>query len=277
MYHDLAREKEKSSKFDTLERPPFQVVNRNGGAPVVIVADHASRHIPPVLNRLGLSEMLTHRHIAWDAGSEAVATHLSEYFDAPAVVAGFSRLVIDPNRYVDNLGSIPTKSGGFRIAGNENLPTEEVKHRQDTYFWPYHDAISDVLAAVLARDRVPVVISVHSFTPAFDHTPRPWQIGVLWDRDERISRPLIDALSGHKGLCIGDNQPYSAKSPYGFTMDIHGEIPGYPHVLLEIRKDLINFPKGARQWASLISEALAPILADERLYRCDPRQCEVLP
>ncbi len=256
--------------------PPFRVVNPRGAAPLVIVADHASRYIPAALNRLGLPESLTHRHITWDVGSEAVAVHMAEYFGAPAVVAGFSRLVIDANRYIDGPDSIPKKSGGFRIPGNDHVTPKEAKRRQNTYFWPYHDAIAGVLGGIVSSGRVPAVISVHSFTPAFDRTPRPWQIGVLWDRDRRLANPLIEALRQHGGLCIGDNQPYSAKSPYGFSMDIHGEIPGYPHVLVEIRKDLINFPKGARQWAQLICDALAPILADERLFRCDPRPCEVL-
>ena len=36
---------------------------------------------------------------------------------------------------------------------------------------------------------------------------RPWQVGVLWDRDDRLAPPLIAALRA-ENLIVGDNEPY---------------------------------------------------------------------
>src|SRR5262245_9487583 len=74
---------------------PFDIVNPNGNAAIVIVCDHASNAVPPALGDLGVRAEDLQRHIAWDIGAMPIATRLAEIFDAPAVLCGTSRLVID--------------------------------------------------------------------------------------------------------------------------------------------------------------------------------------
>jgi predicted N-formylglutamate amidohydrolase len=259
---------ERDWQFSPEDAPPVEVFNTTGRSPVILLCDHGSNAIPQALNGLGLSEQLRHRHIAWDIGTFQVARYLSARFDAPMIRCGFSRLVIDPNRSPGHPQSIPEQSDGFTIPGNVALGPDEIARRRRRFFEPYHRAIEKRIRHMQARKLVPALISIHSFTPALScNTPRPWHIGVLWNRDDRIARPLIERLDLHPEVCVGDNKPYHANDPEGYTLPTHAERRGCPHVLIELRKDLIREHEGAHQWAVTLGDALAPILEDPRLYR----------
>jgi predicted N-formylglutamate amidohydrolase len=242
--------------------PPFETVNDAGRAPILLVCDHASRSVPKALGDLGLPPTAFDRHIAWDIGAADVARHLAEAFDAPLVLSGYSRLVLDPNRATDNPTSIPAVSDGQRVPANENLPAPERARRIAALFEPYHAAIAAALATFARRRVVPAVVSVHSCTPVFQGFARPWHVGVLWNQDGRLARPLIERLAAMKGIVVGDNQPYSGQGGEGYTMKRHAEAAGLPHVTLEIRQDLIDTRRGARKWAKVVAGALAPLLGD---------------
>jgi predicted N-formylglutamate amidohydrolase len=242
-------------------------VNQTGRAPVLLVCDHASRAVPKALGDLGLPPTAFDRHIAWDIGAADVAGHLAEAFDAPLVMSGYSRLVLDPNRATDNPTSIPAVSDGQHVPANDGLAPAERARRIAALFEPYHAAIAEALAAFKRRRVVPAVVSVHSCTPVFQGFARPWHVGVLWNQDARLARPLIERLAMIKGVVVGDNQPYSGQGGEGYTVKRHAEAAGLPHVVLEIRQDLIDTRRGARKWAKVVAEALAPLLADPALRR----------
>jgi predicted N-formylglutamate amidohydrolase len=127
------------------------------------------------------------------------------------------------------------------------------------------------LAAFKRRRVAPAVVSVHSCTPVFQGFARPWHVGVLWNQDERLARPLIERLAtlsvAGKGIVVGDNQPYSGQGGEGYTVKHHAEAAGLPHVVLEIRQDLIDTRRGVRKWSKVVAEALGPLLTDPALRR----------
>jgi predicted N-formylglutamate amidohydrolase len=251
---------------------PVEVCNPQGTSPVLLTCDHASRAVPQALGSLGLEdEALLHRHIAWDAGAADVAAHLSARFDATLIKGGYSRLVIDLNRHPGDTASIPETSDGYLIPANQRLSATQILQREELFFWPYHDAVDHATQRIRQRGQVPVLLSVHSFTPApaSNPAPRPWHVGVLWEGDTRISLPLLERLHEEPDLCVGDNKPYHARNPAGFTVDVHAVAHGYPHVTLEVRKDLINTPEGASRWAQRLGDILASVLADESIYRIE--------
>ena len=94
---------------------------------------------------------------------------------------------------------------------------------------------------------------------------RPWQLGVLWNRDPRLAEPLLTRFRAYPELCIGDNEPYSGRN-VGFTMNTHGGAAGLPHVEVEIRQDLLADTVGCAYWAGVIGDALTAVLRDEALY-----------
>lgn len=249
--------------------PPVSVVNEGGKGDCLLLCDHASHDIPQSLGGLGLGPADLARHIAGDIGAASVARHLSARFDAPVVLAGFSRLVIDCNRSLDDPTSIPLISETTVIPGNRVVSAAERKRRAEACFEPYHRRVRGFLDGFAARGIVPLILSIHSFTPVFKGVARPWHFGILWNRDPRVPKPLIDGLARAQGVVVGDNEPYSGRDEYGYTIASHGAERGLPHVLIEVRDDLIRDEAGVARWAGILGDALTPILADPALRRVE--------
>lgn len=250
------------------EPRPFDLVNSGGKAPLLLLCDHATRFIPRALGRLGLDERALARHIAWDIGIAEVTRRLAARLDAPAVLSHFSRLVVDPNRRLDNPTLMPEISDGTVIPGNRDLDPAARQARIDTFYRPYHAAIADQLAALMSAGRVPVLISMHSFTPVMHGVARPWEIGVLWNRDPRLPLPLMERLRA-AGFVVGDNEPYSGADGHGYTQHTHADSRGLANVLIEVRQDLIDSEAGVALWADRLGAALEAVLADPVLYRIE--------
>ncbi len=249
------------------EPPACSVYNENGGARVLLVADHASNRVPGELDGLGLDEAQRRTHIAWDIGSAMVARRLADRLDAPLVQAGYSRLVVDLNRSLSDPTCMPEMSDSVRIPGNEGLTEAQRHQRVHGIFLPYRQMVDRQLHRIRERGTIPALIAVHSFTPIMANQRRPWHIGILWDKDPRIPVALMTQLRRHPDrLVIGDNQPYSGRHPADYTIDHHAEAAGLPHVSLEFRQDLVSTEEGATRWADVVHECLAPILADDALY-----------
>jgi predicted N-formylglutamate amidohydrolase len=247
--------------------PPFTVHRFDGAAPVLVTCDHASNLVPRALDRLGLSDDALARHIGWDIGAAQVTRDLAELLDAPAILAGYSRLVIDCNRELDDPSSIAETSDGTAIPGNRGLTAAARAARRHDIFTPYHAAIADWIAGRRAHGTVPVILAIHSFTPEMGGTKRPWHVGILWENDPRLPLPMLAALRADPALVVGDNQPYSARDPSGYTVEQHAVAAGLPHAAVELRQDLVANQAGAARWAAILADALRPILAKPELYR----------
>lgn len=245
--------------------PPATLLNPDAGGPLLLVCDHASRVIPKALGDLGLDEEQLCRHIAYDIGAAALTRALAARFGAMAVLSGFSRLVVDPNRDLEDPTAIPVVSDDVVIPGNRALDADAQARRVDAIFRPYQEAVGAAVSTIRARGHVPVMVSVHSFTPAMRGVARPWHIGVLWDHDPRLAVPLMEALRRDGRWCVGDNEPYSGRDTTGGTVETHATPAGYPNVLLEVRQDLIATPEGVDLWAGILADALEPILASPDL------------
>jgi predicted N-formylglutamate amidohydrolase len=248
--------------------PPVEVANAGGRAGAVLVCDHASCAVPAVLDGLGLDDAYLRRHIGWDIGAGDVTRRLATLLDAPAVLAGYSRLVIDCNRPPGTPASILGVSDGVEIPGNHDVDEAAVEVRIDACFRPYHETITETIARLGARDgRPPAVISIHSFTPVLDGSERVWDVGVLWHRDGRIAKPLMSALAAERDICVGDNEPYSGRLPIPYSIPVHAEVGSLPHVTVEVRQDLVDTHRGAETWSHRLAAALGAALADPGLHQ----------
>lgn len=235
---------------------PFDLVEGDRGKGLVLVADHAGRALPDEYGALGLPASEFDRHIAYDIGVEKVTRELAALLGAPAVLANFSRLLIDPNRGEDDPTLIRQLYDGTVVPGNYPMTAEERERRLERFYRPYHDAVASMAASVAEASGVaPFLFSVHSFTPVMQGVARPWHVGILWDSDDRAPKPLIEALSAEADLVVGDNEPYDG-ALRGDTMFKHAIVNGFAHALVEIRQDLIADNTGAVAWAN----RLAPIV-----------------
>jgi predicted N-formylglutamate amidohydrolase len=231
---------------------------RSGGRPVLFICDHASNRLPESYGTLGLAPELLQTHIAYDIGAGTVARTMAEAFDAPAVLARWSRLLIDLNRGADDPTLVMKLSDGSVIEGNARADAREIARRTAGYHEPYHAAIAGEIDRFCARGLVPSVVSIHSFTPAWKGRQRPWEVGVLWDRDARLAKPLMESLAA-SGFVVGDNEPYSGELEND-CLYRHGTMNGLPHVLIEIRQDLIGTDERAQAFALRLKPVLASAL-----------------
>ncbi|HEY1721131.1 MAG TPA: N-formylglutamate amidohydrolase [Magnetospirillaceae bacterium] len=244
---------------DHADPQAFSVIHPRASAPLLLVCDHASPRIPYGLRDLGLPRAEIERHIGWDIGAAEVTRRLADELRATAVLSGFSRLVIDCNRSTDDPTSIPAVSDETIVPGNAMLTAVEREHRAQAWLHPYHRAIDKHLTRLERIHPVAAVISIHSFTPVLnDGAPRPWSVGILWNRDPRLA-PLVMTALRAKGLQVGDNEPYSGHGP-AYTIDTHAAVHGRPHITFEIRQDLISDGPGTRKWGRVLAEVLRPVL-----------------
>ncbi len=245
------------------ESEAFEALNSGAQSNVLILCDHASNRVPSAVNggSLGISEADMNRHIAYDIGARATALLVAKALGAPMLASRFSRLVIDPNRGEDDPTILMKIYDHTIIEGNRHADAAEKQRRIEAYHRPYHAAIEAALAKVTARGETPVLISIHSYTPQLNGRPkRPWHVGVLWDKDPRIPVPLMEKLRQTPGIVVGDNEPYSGELR-GDTMYFHATRHGHPHVLIEVRQDLIDTPEGQAKWAGILAKPLAEIIA----------------
>jgi predicted N-formylglutamate amidohydrolase len=226
----------------------------------VLLCEHASNRIPEAYAGLGLGPRDLGRHIAWDIGAADLARGLSRRLDAPLVLSGYSRLLIDCNRPPGAPTSIPARSEDTDIPGNLGLDAGERARREAAYFAPFQAAVARLLDRRAAARRRTVVVGVHSFTPVFLGVARPWLAGVLYAGAERFGRALVERLGAELGpTAVGDNEPYRIEpEEHDYTVPVHGDARRLDAALLEVRQDLIASAAEADAWAA----RLAPILAD---------------
>ncbi len=242
----------------TSSKPAYQIFNQNCNSKFLILCDHATNHIPMSISQTSL-DLTSHdlnRHIAYDIGAKETALELSKSLNAPLISTNFSRLVIDPNRAKNDPTAIMQIYDGTIIAGNRDLSLKQIDKREQEFYDPYHNAINNFLINKKKQGLAPCIVSIHSFAPKLKlQTSRPWQIGVLWDRDTRMSELVIKELAKLKNLCVGENEPYSGRLK-GDTLSKHATANKLLHVLIEIRNDLISDKTGQKFWAKTIKSVL---------------------
>jgi predicted N-formylglutamate amidohydrolase len=246
--------------------PAFETANPDGDPSLLLLCDHASNAVPREINGgdLGLPAEDMARHIAHDVGARGLTLGLAERLGCPAVLSTFSRLVIDPNRGEDDPTLVMKLYDGSIIPANRVVDGAEAAERLNAWHRPYHRAVREAIDRAEAAGARPAILSVHSFTPQFRGRPkRPWHVGVLWNRDDRLVAPLLAGLRAEGDLCVGDNEPYSGRLA-GDCMDTHGTRRGLPHALIEVRNDLIAAPEGQAAWADRLARIVPRALAEMR-------------
>jgi predicted N-formylglutamate amidohydrolase len=246
---------------EDLGAKPYRLIEGDASTGLLILCDHAENTIPEAYGTLGLKPEDLHRHIAYDLGAAAVAERLAEALGTPAILSRYSRLLIDPNRGLDDPTLIMQISDGLIVPGNVGLAPEEQQARIERYYQPYHQAIERAVETGIALGKPPVIVSVHSFTQALKGTPRPWAVGVLWDKDPRLALPLLEALRALPGIAVGDNVPYSGQLK-GDTLYRHGTARGLAHALVEVRQDLILGAESQAEWATRLAHVLRQVLSE---------------
>ena len=235
------------------QTPAFLTRHLDGDKRFLLLCDHASNYIPPELDSLGLPPSELARHIAYDPGALPVAMRISKALGCPLVASQFSRLLIDPNRGLDDPTLVMKLSDGAVIPANAAVDPFQDKAqwqaRVDAFYRPYTQAIETALARAKADGIAPIIMAIHSFTPVWRGAPRPWQMSVLWDKDDRLKQ-VVDGYMGELDeVCYGDNVPYSGRLKED-CLYRHGTRNGLAHALIELRQDEVADAAGQDKWAA---------------------------
>lgn len=237
------------------EPSPIGVYNPCEKGDFLFLCEHAQNRIPISLNTLGLPQSEIDRHIGWDIGALETATALADRLQSQLFFQQYSRLIIDCNRPLDSRELIPAISETTEIPGNQQISETQRQQRIDHIWRPYQQSIRNYLNRQPSKGII--IVSVHSFTPVFRDTKRPWQIGLLFNRCPDTAYALRERLLFYDpGLNIGMNQPYDICDQDDYTIPVFGEAMGFAHVLIEIRNNLINNSKSRKKWIELFSKAL---------------------
>ena len=249
------------------EPGPFQVLNPLAVEPILLVCDHASCRFPKSLGDMGLDPFARRCHLAVDIGAGPLTEKLADSLGVTAVLAQYSRLVMDCNRQLMDPSAFLQFGDGILVPGNRNLHPSDKELRARILYWPYHEAVDKQVQRLRATGPLPAFIAIHSFTPVMNGESRPWEIGVLWDTDTRLRDFFLEDFTA-AGYNVGDNQPYSGKAPQDFTIDHHAEEVGLPHIGIEIRQDLIDDEGGVEIIANVMHKIIESI--PERLIKTGP-------
>jgi predicted N-formylglutamate amidohydrolase len=229
--------------------PAFELIGVPKPGGLLIIADHASNYVPDTID-LMIDSRFLNDHVAWDIGVDPVSRLIAKHSNCTAILGANSRLVVDLNRDHNEASVIPQRSDGIDIKGNTFSP-EMHADRLKLYYHHYHDKI----AACLRDARPALILSLHSFTPQLASKPdeaRPWDIGILYNEDDRAARlaiPMLQAL----GLNVGDQLPYSGKL-LNATMNRHAEANRIPYLDVEMRQDLVSNSAGQARFADILTE-----------------------
>jgi predicted N-formylglutamate amidohydrolase len=237
---------------------PVELVNAGGASPFVLSCEHAGRAIPESLGDLGVAPHEMERHIAYDVGAEGVSRRLAEMLDAPLVLQRYSRLVVDSNRPFEAPDCMPAVSDGTAVPANARLSESARMQRFAEIHQPFHAALAGLLDRRAEGGQPSVLVSVHSFTPRLLGGPdRPWELGVLSNRDGSFAGRFLAAFqAANPKVVSAHNEPYLVEDVSDYTIPVHGEQRGLPHLLLEIRNDLIADDAGQARWAKLVGDTL---------------------
>jgi predicted N-formylglutamate amidohydrolase len=250
---------EKDLELEFAQGAPVEVVNPSASAPLLLVCEHASNHIPTEFADLGLDPATRQSHVAWDPGAMAVATHLGALLDARLVAGTVSRLVYDCNRPPEAPDAMPAHSELFDIPGNANLGNAERAHRSQTIYAPFRAA----LAASLTQAPQPrALVTVHSFTPVYMGKSRAVELGILHDEDSRLADEMLRLAPQFMKMDVQRNAPYGPENGVTHTLRLHGIGNGILNVMLEIRNDLIVTGDQQRNVAGRIARLLSESLTN---------------
>lgn len=231
-----------------IDHEVFRLIGTPRFGGILVVSDHASGLVPDDID-LGIASELLNQHIAIDIGVAEVGALMAQRPGIAAFQGNISRLVCDLNREPHAPAVIPIASDGHAIPGNAIDHAAHLE-RLSRFHAPYHAALADLLNSAPPA----LILSLHSFTPHLAAHPdeqRPWQVGVLYNKDDRAARIAIPLLEA-EGLSVGDQLPYSGKL-LNYTMNRHAEADGRPYLGIEVRQDQIGDPAGQAAWAERLA------------------------
>jgi predicted N-formylglutamate amidohydrolase len=241
---------------------PTEVVNASGKSAFVLTCEHAGRAIPSRLGDLGIDAAKFERHITYDMGAEGLSRRMVALLDALLILQRYSRLVVDCNRPFAARDCFPEISDGTVIPANQHLSEHEWKSRYEEIHQPFHRSIGELLDRREQEQKPAMLLPIHSFTPRSNGKDWLCLVGALFNKDRTLADLFLRAFAAaNPGIRVAENEPYRVDNMSDYTIPIHGEARGIPHLLLEIRNDQIGQAGNQARWARLLTDVLTAAAA----------------
>ncbi|MGE0771529.1 MAG: N-formylglutamate amidohydrolase [Cyclobacteriaceae bacterium] len=203
---------------------------------LIITCEHAGNQVPPYWEGLfkEYREVLQ-SHQGWDPGAWPIAQAISAAAGAPLFGCHTTRLLIEPNRSIDN----PQLFSRF----SDSLSEEEKTKLINQIYLPYRQQVKTAIDQ-LAK---PVLhLSVHTFTPVWKGTPRTVDIGLLFDPTRNLEADISARMRRKLQMELPDlsirfNEPYLGIDD-GFTTYLRKQFSNerYAGVEIEVKQSLIG-------------------------------------
>ncbi len=236
----------------------FEIVT--GADPrILLLCEHASLRLPAPWNWPQEDAWIVGTHWSIDLGARELTLELAAELNASAVLARFSRLLIDANRPPDSPTLLREEAEGRSVHLNKNADDDERTRRLRDYYRPYHRRIDSFLEAQPEAS----ILSVHTFTPVYEGTRRSCEIGVLFNREAELGRRFANEL-GDRGWQSALNEPYSGADGFAFSPEMHGERHRRTWLELEIRQDIAVDRTRRAQALKAIAAAVRTTFVPER-------------
>jgi predicted N-formylglutamate amidohydrolase len=217
----------------------FEQVSGEAEARLVITCEHASQRLPAPWRWPEADHRLLGTHWTYDLGAEELARELADAARAPAVLARFSRLLVDANRPEDDPTLCLPEAEGQPVELNRSVSEQDLQQRIETCWRPYHAAIDSTVADCRAE----IVFAVHTFTPWYRGTPRQVDIGVLFDQEQELGERLARGLAEHTAARVELNEPYSGQQGFIYSAERHARAHDRKPLEIEVRQDLAVQPE----------------------------------
>ena len=241
------------------EPPVASIVNRSGQSKIVLICEHASKHVPSAFGDQGLTEAAKISHAAWDIGAQGLAEQLSATLDAVLVLNTMSRLIYDCNRAPIAPDAMPSQSEKIAVPGNRGLSNEQKLRRIKTVYEPFHSSVQAVLDSAGPEA---VFVTVHSFTSVYNGLKRATEIGLIHHQDDRLAKQMVDISERFTHHPFSLNQPYSQRDGVTHMLERHGTQNAIMNVMIEVRNDLIDTAEGQHEIAIMLAKVLNQSLQD---------------
>ncbi len=225
-----------------------------GAAGIVLSCEHASARLPPAWPWPESDRRLQNTHWNVDIGAAEFTREMAELVGATAVLARFTRLLIDPNRVLDSATLFRDSAEGLPIQLNEGLDDEERQRRIDQYYLPFHRAMDRYIGQAQSAN---LLFSVHSFTPMYEGVARELELGVLFDENADLADAVCAGLSD-AGFDARLNEPWSGLNGLMYSALRHATTYKKRSLEIEMRQDL----SADANWRAQFAHTLRDVMRD---------------
>jgi len=226
---------------------------------VIITCEHAGNQVPDCYNHLFVDvKDVLDSHRGWDPGALEIAKFLAMEFNAPLFICETTRLLIEPNRSLDN-HQLYSEYSQLLFETDHDLLLKQ-------YYLPHRNGVEEVISKLSK----PVLhLSIHTFTPVLNGIVREVDVGLLFDPARKSESDFCDNFRREleqnlPSLIIRMNEPYKGIDD-GFTTYLRAKFEDrqYLGIELEVNQKYI----GTEQWELItigLKKGLFHFLSEKR-------------